>query len=145
MFVFGSAAKADADGDDGGGGRGKALSTTDGPPSFAFDASFLSAVTSTTTANGDDAHAAAGGFKFKMPSSQAATEGGEVGDSTPLFGSTLKSRQEVGVGVKTQMKHEAATDGSSNPMGDQLQQAATEPEGFLLYEGGRSRRSSEAH
>ncbi|EJK50439.1 hypothetical protein THAOC_30590, partial [Thalassiosira oceanica] len=49
MFVFGSAAaQADADGDDGG-GRGKASSATDGAPSFAFDASFLPAVTATPT------------------------------------------------------------------------------------------------
>ncbi|EJK73461.1 hypothetical protein THAOC_04913, partial [Thalassiosira oceanica] len=130
MFVFGSAAKADAD-SDGGGGRGKASSTTDGALSFAFDASSLPSVNSTTTANGDDE-----GFKFKMPSSQAATEGGESGDSTPLFGSIhLKSGQEVG--VNTQTLHEAATDGSStNPMGDQLQQPTSEPEVFLLYEGG---------
>ncbi|EJK66156.1 hypothetical protein THAOC_12937, partial [Thalassiosira oceanica] len=84
MFVFGSAAKADADGDDGG-GRGEASTATDGAPSFAFDASFLPAVTATPTANGDDAPAAAGGFKFN----------------------------EAGAGVKTGTKRDEATDGGS--------------------------------
>ncbi|EJK48391.1 hypothetical protein THAOC_32815 [Thalassiosira oceanica] len=118
MFVFGSAAKADADGDDG--GRGKASSTTDEAPSFAFDASFLPAVTATPTANDDDEPIAGGRFKFNVPPSQAATEGGVTGDSTPLFGSTLKSRQEVGAGVKTvktQTKREEATDGGSGEQG----------------------------
>ncbi|EJK54405.1 hypothetical protein THAOC_25971 [Thalassiosira oceanica] len=115
MFVFGSAAEADADGDDG--GRGKASSTTDGAPSFAFDASFLPAVTATPTANDDDKPVPGGRFKFNLPPSQATTDEGETGDSTPLFGSTLKSRQEVGVGVKTQTKHEVATDGGSGEQG----------------------------
>ncbi|EJK43891.1 hypothetical protein THAOC_37619, partial [Thalassiosira oceanica] len=124
MFVFGSAAKADADGDDGG-GRGKASSTTatDGAPSFVFDASFLPAVTATATNNDDDAPAAAGEFKFNVLPPQpaaAATEGGESGDTkpTPLFGSTFKSRQEVGAAcVKSQTKHEEAMDGGPGEQG----------------------------
>ncbi|EJK74971.1 hypothetical protein THAOC_03324 [Thalassiosira oceanica] len=113
MFVFGSAANADADSDVDG-GRGKASSTEDVAPPFTFDASSLPAVTSTPTANGDDTSVTAGGFKFNLPPSQvltvAATEGG---DTTPLFGSTLKSSQGLWSGVKTQTKHQGATDGGS--------------------------------
>ncbi|EJK66510.1 hypothetical protein THAOC_12569 [Thalassiosira oceanica] len=103
MFVFGNAAKADAGSDDG--GRGKASSTTDGATSFAFDASFLPSITASPTDNGDDAPALQQeGFKFNVPPPQpaaAAIEGGELGDTTSLFGSSLKSRQEVWAGVKT--------------------------------------------
>ncbi|EJK71684.1 hypothetical protein THAOC_06852 [Thalassiosira oceanica] len=140
MFVFGSAAKADADGDDGG-GRGKASSTTatDGAPSFAFDASFLPAVTATPTDNADDAPAAAGGFKFNVPPHQPAAapaKGGESGDTTPLFGSTLKSRQEVGPAcVKTETKREEATDGASEKQGAPIaMHCSVASAGFLLRE-----------
>ncbi|EJK60522.1 hypothetical protein THAOC_19104 [Thalassiosira oceanica] len=118
MFVFGSAAAAKADaGSDDGGGRGKASSATDEAPRFAFDASFLPAVTATPTANDDHAPAAAGGFKFNVPPSQPAAAATEGKDTAPLFGSTFKSSQEVGVGVKTQTKHEVATDGGSGEQG----------------------------
>ncbi|EJK47349.1 hypothetical protein THAOC_33934, partial [Thalassiosira oceanica] len=117
MFVFGSAAKADAEGDDGG-GRGKASSSTaDGAPSFAFDASFLPAVIATPTANDDDKPAAAGGFEFNVPPSQQAAAATEGEGTAPLFGSSLKSSQEVGAGVKSQTKHEGATDGGSGEQG----------------------------
>ncbi|EJK72431.1 hypothetical protein THAOC_06040, partial [Thalassiosira oceanica] len=118
MFVFGSAAaQADAEGDDGS-GRGKASSSTaDGAPSFAFDASFLPAVTATATDTSDDAPAAAGGFKFNVLPPQPAAAATEGEDTAPLFGSTFKSSQEVGVGVKTQTKHEVATDGGSGEQG----------------------------
>ncbi|EJK54003.1 hypothetical protein THAOC_26451 [Thalassiosira oceanica] len=86
-----------ADADSGGGdGRGKATSSVVGIPSFAFGASFLSAV-ATPTANDDNA---AGGFKFDtsargLAAAAAAVvaEGGEAGDKSPLFGSTLDLRR----------------------------------------------------
>ncbi|EJK73929.1 hypothetical protein THAOC_04425 [Thalassiosira oceanica] len=107
MFVFGSAAKADADsGGGGGGGREKASSTTDDAPSFTFDVSSLPAVTATPTANGDNAPAAAEGFKFNVRPFQPAAAAVEGGDTIPLFGIPFKSRQEIRAGVKTQTKPE---------------------------------------
>ncbi|EJK55603.1 hypothetical protein THAOC_24653 [Thalassiosira oceanica] len=96
MFVFGSAPNVSAPCNDGGGLASSA--STDGIPSFSFDASFLPAV------EGDDTASDAGAFKFNPPSardlSEATGDGAEAGDTTPLFGSTFRSKRDVGAGVK---------------------------------------------
>ena len=98
MFVFGSAADANADAN-ADGGRGKSPSTTDDASSFTFDTSFLPTVKNATpTTNGGDTPTA-GGFKFNVPPTQDPTAAAEGGDETPLFGSTFRSRHEVGAGA----------------------------------------------
>ena len=112
MFVFGSAANKADDSNDVG-GRGKASPSADAAPSFAFDATSLPAVTATPPTTKSEDATAAGGFKFNVPPSQdlaaAAAEGGEAGDTAPLFGGTFQSRQVLlGAGGKTETKHEEA-------------------------------------
>ncbi|EJK48389.1 hypothetical protein THAOC_32813 [Thalassiosira oceanica] len=99
MFVFGSAPNVSAPCNDGGDTSAAASSVSeDGIPSFSFDASFLPAD------EGDDTASDAGAFKFNPPSARDLAEANgdraEAGDTTPLFGSTFRSKRDVGAGVK---------------------------------------------
>ncbi|EJK60270.1 hypothetical protein THAOC_19408 [Thalassiosira oceanica] len=99
MFVFGSAPNVSAPRNDTGDTGAAASSvSTDGIPSFSFDASFLPAV------DGGDAASDAGAFRFNPPSArdlaEATGDRAEAGDTTPLFGSTFRSKRDAGAGVK---------------------------------------------